>query len=63
MKNDTQPRMLRMKQLTNYTSLSRAYIYEKIAKGTFPPGHMISPGIRAWQKLEVDDWLDKRIEK
>jgi predicted DNA-binding transcriptional regulator AlpA len=63
MNKTNQPRMLRMKQLTNYTSLSRAYIYEKIGKGTFPSGHLISPGIRAWQKLEVDDWLDKRIEK
>jgi len=52
-----------MRQLTEYCALSRAYIYEKIAKGTFPPGHMISPGIRAWQKSEVDAWLDKRIAK
>ncbi len=66
MKNDNQNRMLRMlrmRQLTEYCALSRAYIYEKIAKGTFPPGHMISPGIRAWQKSEVDAWLDKRIAK
>ena len=63
MKNDNQNRMLRMRQLTEYCALSRAYLYEKIAKGTFPPGHMISPGIRAWQKSEVDAWLNKRIAK
>jgi predicted DNA-binding transcriptional regulator AlpA len=56
-----QHRMLRMKQLTSYTSLSRAYIYQKITEGTFPPGHMLSPGIRAWQKTEIDQWLDARI--
>ena len=61
MNKTDQPRMLRMKQLTGYTSLSRAYIYQKITEGTFPPGHMISPGIRAWEKSEVDAWLDKRI--
>jgi predicted DNA-binding transcriptional regulator AlpA len=61
MKTENQPRLLRMKQLTNYTSLSRAYIYEKIAKGNFPSGHTISPGVRAWQKLEIDDWLNKKI--
>ena len=61
MKTENQPRLLRMKQLTNYTSLSRAYIYQKISEGTFPSGHMISSGIRSWQKSEVDAWLDKKI--
>ena len=58
-----QPRMMRMRNLTAYLALSRAYIYQKISKGTFPPGHLISPGIRAWQKSEVDAWLNKRIAK
>ena len=60
-KIDNQPRVLRMKQLASYTSLSRAYIYQKINEGEFPPGHMISQGIRAWQKSEVDKWLDERM--
>jgi predicted DNA-binding transcriptional regulator AlpA len=58
-----QHRMLRMKQLTSYTSLSRAYIYQKINEGTFPPGHMISQGIRIWDRETVDSWLDKRMGK
>jgi predicted DNA-binding transcriptional regulator AlpA len=57
------PRMLRLKQLTSYLSLSRGYIYQKINEGEFPPGHMISQGIRAWEKSEVDAWLDKRMGK
>jgi len=63
MTNETsiQNRMLRMKQLIGYTSLSRAYIYQKINEGTFPPGNMISQGIRAWEKTEIDQWLDKRM--
>ena len=58
-----QPRMMRMRNLTAYLALSRAYIYKKINDGTFPAGYMISPGIRAWQKSEIDAWLDKRIAK
>ena len=54
-------RMMRMRQVTEYCALSRAYIYQKITEGTFPAGHIISPGIRAWQKLEIDDWLNKKI--
>jgi len=56
-----QNRMMRMRQVTEYCALSRAYIYQKITEGTFPPGHMISLGIRAWQKTEIDQWLDARI--
>jgi predicted DNA-binding transcriptional regulator AlpA len=66
MKTQTNPnnvRMLRMRQLTEYCSLSKAYIYMKIAEGTFPPGHMISPGIRIWDRETVDSWLDKRMER
>jgi len=54
---------MRMRQVTEYCALSRAYIYQKIAEGQFPPGNMISPGIRAWEKSVVDSWLDKRMGK
>mgnify|MGYP006441161355 CR=1 FL=1 len=60
-KIDNQPRVLRMKQLASYTSLSRAYIYQKITEGTFPPGHMISQGIRAWDKSEIDHWISRKM--
>ena len=59
--NILQNRMMRMRQLTEYCALSRAYIYQKIAEGIFPPGHMISPGIRVWEKTAVDSWLDERM--
>jgi predicted DNA-binding transcriptional regulator AlpA len=61
MKAENQPRMLRMKQLTSYTSLSRAYIYQKINEGTFPPGFLISPGIRAWCAVQVTKWINKKM--
>ena len=61
--NILQNRMMRMRQLTEYCALSRAYIYQKILEGNFPLGHMISPGIRSWEKTVVDDWLDKKMGK
>jgi predicted DNA-binding transcriptional regulator AlpA len=61
MKNHIQPRMMRMRQLTEYTALSRAYIYQKINEGSFPPGHMISSGIRVWETESVNEWVDKRL--
>ena len=55
------PQVFRMKQLVSYTSLSRGYIYEKINEGTFPPGHMISPGVRVWKESEIIQWIDNKI--
>ncbi len=58
---ENQPRMLRMKGLAPYCGFSRAHIYQMIKDGTFPEGHSLSVGIRAWEKSEVDAWLDKRM--
>ena len=63
MKTENQPRMMRMKQLTEYTSLSRTYLYQKIAEGELSKGYQISLGVRAWEKSEIDNWLDKRMRK
>lgn len=54
-------RLMRMRQLCKYLALSRAYVYQKINEGTFPAGHMISPGIRVWEQSEVDAWLDTKM--
>lgn len=61
MKAEIQPRMMRMKQLITYTSMSRAYLYQKIAEGELYKGYQISQGVRAWEKSEIDTWLDKRM--
>jgi predicted DNA-binding transcriptional regulator AlpA len=61
MKSDTQPRMMRMKQLITYTSMSRAYLYQKIAEGELHEGYQISAGVRAWEKSEIDNWLNERM--
>ena len=59
--NQNDVRMIRMRKLTEYCALSRAYIYQQINEGNFPSGYMISPGIRAWEKCEIDAWLDRRM--
>ena len=61
MKAESQPRMMRMKQLITYTSMSRAYLYQKIAEGELHKGYQISPGVRAWEKFEIDNFLDRRM--
>ncbi len=60
MSTSTQPRMLRMRQLIEYTGLSRAYIYQQINEGDFPSGYTLSPGVRVFEKSEIDAYLDQR---
>ena len=60
---ENQPRLLRMKQLISYTSLSRAYLYKKVEEGELHKGYQISPGVRVWEKSEIDNWLDQRMGK
>ena len=60
MKTENPPRVLRMKQLTIYTSLSRGCISQKINEGTFPPGFLLFPHIRVWYRETVNDWIDKK---
>lgn len=61
MTKEIQPRMMRMRQLTEYCALSRAYIYQKINEGSFPTGTLISAGVRVWEKSEVDSYLDQQL--
>jgi predicted DNA-binding transcriptional regulator AlpA len=61
MKDKTQPKTLRMRQLTEYTSFSRAFIYQKISEGDFPAGTLISQGVRIWSRATVDAWIDQQM--
>ena len=57
MKTENQPHLLRMRSLTAYLDLSRGYIFRQINEGSFPPGYIISVGVRAWKKSEIDQWV------
>ncbi len=61
MSKEIHPRLLRMSGLVKYCSLSRAYIYLKIKEGSFPPGKKLSIGVTAFEKSEVDTWLNQQM--
>ena len=61
-KLDNEVRLMRMKQLSKYTSLSRAFLYNLIKDSDFPDSISFK-GIRMWEKSDVDSWLDKHINK
>lgn len=59
---DTKPlRILRLREVTARTGLSRSTVYELIAKRLFP--HPVSLSVRAvgWIESEIDNWIAARV--
>lgn len=56
-------RLLRLSELTQITCLSKSSIYNYINAGTFPK--QISVGSRSvrWLDLEVQEWIQNRINE
>lgn len=53
-------RALSLKQVVELTNLSKAYLYELIARGLFPaPAKVGRKSI--WDKREVELWLEERF--
>jgi predicted DNA-binding transcriptional regulator AlpA len=43
-----------------YLGLSRASVWRMTAAGALPRPVMLSPGRRAWLRVELDLWLEQR---
>lgn len=51
-------KMLRIKKVSEMTTLSKSTIYRLIAKGDFPPGKRLSSRTVVWFESEVIDWIN-----
>jgi len=58
-------KLIRIKKVTQLTSLSKSYIYDLRNKGLFPPSIKLVAGGSsvAWVEQEVLDWIDSRIKE
>lgn len=54
-------RFYTMGELEAITSLSRATIYRKMGRGTFPSSVQISEGRVGWERGAVDEWCKSRL--
>lgn len=54
-------RFYTMGEVEAITSLSRATIYRKMARGTFPASVPISEGRIGWDTRTVDEWCEDRV--
>lgn len=56
--NDNFPdRLLKLKEVTQMTSLGSSTIYRKLADGTFPKPRTLSVGCVRWLESEVMAWI------
>jgi prophage regulatory protein len=54
-------RFYTMGEVEAITSLSRATIYRKMARGTFPASVLISEGRVGWERGAVEEWCRQRL--
>lgn len=54
-------RFLRLKEVLRRTSLSRATLYRKIQKGTFPKQVRIATRCAGWRESAVNEWMNNPI--
>lgn len=67
----TQPsyKMLRMKQVVEYTGLSRSTIYDMMDvksirhDSTFPRSVQLTQATVCWLESEINDWLEDKIKR
>lgn len=54
-------RIYRLQQVMDATGFGRAWIYELMKRGDFPPAHKI--GLRAvgWDSSQVEAWIAKQL--
>lgn len=50
-------RILSISAVLDRTGLSRATLYRKVARGTFPPQIHVANRSKGWQESAVNDWL------
>jgi prophage regulatory protein len=56
-------RLIRLREVINETGLCRSSIYAKIGEETFPPPVPIGDRAIAWVEEEVQDWIQKQMNK
>jgi prophage regulatory protein len=67
--NQSSYKMLRMKQLIEYTGLSRSTLYDMMDvkskrydyDSTFPRGIKLTEATVCWLESEVNTWIDSKI--
>jgi prophage regulatory protein len=52
--------LLRIAEVSNFTSLAKSTINLWVAQGKFPKPIMLSPTIKVWRLHQLTDWVDQQ---
>ncbi len=61
--NNVAARLIRIREVTSLTGLSKSYLYQLSNAGHFPkPIKLVEGGTAsAWLLAEVNDWIESRV--
>jgi prophage regulatory protein len=51
-------RLLRIAEVSHFTSLAKSTINLWVAQGKFPKPITLSPTIKVWKGQQINDWVD-----
>ncbi len=55
-------RLIKLKEVMNYTGLGRSSIYKFMAEGHFPKSIALGERAVAWESSEIEEWVVSKIE-
>jgi len=50
--------LLRISEVSDFTSLAKSTINLWVAQGKFPKPLALSPTIKVWRSQQINDWID-----
>lgn len=58
----TNPRILRWPEVQNKVGMCRSHVHKLVSQGRFPKPIKLGLRSSGWIDLEVNEWLEQRIE-
>ena len=55
------PRLLRLREVLNLTSLGRSTVWDRARRGTFPKPAKLGPRTTVWNAAEVEQWIAEAL--
>lgn len=54
--------LLRIKEVSQLTSLAKSTINLWVAQGNFPKPSLLSPTLKVWRMQDIDEWINNQFE-
>mgnify|MGYP000296241797 CR=1 FL=1 len=56
-------KIMRVKHVSEYTSLAVSTIWKYVALNQFPKPHKLSMRVTVWDSEEIDIWIEKQLSE